>query len=106
MSKEKPSKSNYPVNMTETPFPMRGDLAKREPQFTKQPTAWLTKGCWADEIQTGGTNGNGNHNASRRSASADFFAGIASVAADIAGDGEPSRDADPEIPRGRVNIEH
>ncbi|MET3105520.1 isoleucyl-tRNA synthetase [Oxalobacteraceae bacterium GrIS 1.18] len=36
MSKEKPSKSSYPVNMTETPFPMRGDLAKREPQWVKE----------------------------------------------------------------------
>jgi isoleucyl-tRNA synthetase len=34
----KPGKpqSKYPVNMTETPFPMRGDLAKREPQWVKQ----------------------------------------------------------------------
>jgi isoleucyl-tRNA synthetase len=46
MSDHKPSKpdnksankpaSKYPVNMTETPFPMRGDLAKREPQWVKQ----------------------------------------------------------------------
>ncbi|MFC7298810.1 isoleucine--tRNA ligase [Herminiimonas aquatilis] len=28
--------SRYPVNMTDTPFPMRGDLAKREPQWVKQ----------------------------------------------------------------------
>ncbi|WP_338765981.1 isoleucine--tRNA ligase [Massilia sp. METH4] len=28
--------SKYPVNMTETPFPMRGDLAKREPNWVKQ----------------------------------------------------------------------
>ncbi len=28
--------SKYPVNMTETPFPMRGDLAKREPQWIKE----------------------------------------------------------------------
>src|ERR1035437_6646561 len=28
--------SKYPVNMTETPFPMRGDLAKREPQWVRQ----------------------------------------------------------------------
>ena len=28
--------SRYPVNMTETAFPMRGDLAKREPQWVKQ----------------------------------------------------------------------
>jgi isoleucyl-tRNA synthetase len=30
------SVSKYPVNMTETPFPMRGDLAKREPNWVKQ----------------------------------------------------------------------
>jgi len=42
MSNEKQAKkdgdkpaSKYPVNMTETPFPMRGDLAKREPQWVK-----------------------------------------------------------------------
>jgi len=28
--------SKYPVNMTETPFPMRGDLAKREPLWVQQ----------------------------------------------------------------------
>ncbi|CAL61033.1 isoleucine tRNA synthetase (Isoleucine--tRNA ligase) (IleRS) [Herminiimonas arsenicoxydans] len=28
--------SKYPVNMTDTSFPMRGDLAKREPQWVKQ----------------------------------------------------------------------
>ena len=28
--------SKYPVNMTETPFPMRGDLAKREPGWVQQ----------------------------------------------------------------------
>ncbi|MDY7578166.1 isoleucine--tRNA ligase [Herbaspirillum sp. RTI4] len=32
--------SRYPVNMTETPFPMRGDLAKREPQWVQQ---WQSK---------------------------------------------------------------
>ncbi|QAU35304.1 isoleucine--tRNA ligase [Janthinobacterium sp. 17J80-10] len=42
MSDNKPNKpaakpqSKYPVNMTETAFPMRGDLAKREPQWVKQ----------------------------------------------------------------------
>ncbi|MBS0309108.1 MAG: isoleucine--tRNA ligase [Proteobacteria bacterium] len=38
MSDNKTNKpqSKYPVNMTETPFPMRGDLAKREPQWVKQ----------------------------------------------------------------------
>ena len=28
--------SKYPVNMTDTAFPMRGDLAKREPGWVKQ----------------------------------------------------------------------
>lgn len=28
--------SKYPVNMTDTPFPMRGDLAKREPGWVRQ----------------------------------------------------------------------
>ncbi|GAA4025400.1 isoleucine--tRNA ligase [Actimicrobium antarcticum] len=37
--KGKPA-SKYPVNMTETPFPMRGDLAKREPQWIK---SWQEK---------------------------------------------------------------
>ena len=41
MSDNTPTKAakpqnKYPVNMTETPFPMRGDLAKREPQWVKQ----------------------------------------------------------------------
>ncbi len=33
-----PSKDpgKYPVNLPDTPFPMRGDLAKREPQWVKQ----------------------------------------------------------------------
>jgi len=30
------SENNYPVNLLETPFPMRGDLPKREPQWVKQ----------------------------------------------------------------------
>lgn len=30
------STSKYPVNMTETSFPMRGDLAKREPKWVQQ----------------------------------------------------------------------
>ena len=38
----KPSK-DYPVNMPDTPFPMRGDLAKREPQWIKQ---WQEKNIY------------------------------------------------------------
>jgi isoleucyl-tRNA synthetase len=39
MSENKSAKkpeSKYPVNMTETPFPMRGDMAKREPNWVKE----------------------------------------------------------------------
>ena len=36
----KKPESKYPVNMTDTPFPMRGDLAKREPGWVK---AWQDK---------------------------------------------------------------
>jgi isoleucyl-tRNA synthetase len=35
-NKAKKAESKYPVNMTDTPFPMRGDLAKREPGWVKQ----------------------------------------------------------------------
>ncbi|UTY58231.1 isoleucine--tRNA ligase [Massilia sp. erpn] len=35
-NKAKKTESKYPVNMTETPFPMRGDLSKREPNWVKQ----------------------------------------------------------------------
>ena len=34
--KEGKPASKYPVNMTDTPFPMRGDLAKREPGWVQQ----------------------------------------------------------------------
>ena len=33
--KEKAS-SKYPVNLLDTPFPMRGDLPKREPAWVKE----------------------------------------------------------------------
>lgn len=35
MSDKKPA-NKYPVNLLDTPFPMRGDLPKREPQWVKQ----------------------------------------------------------------------
>ena len=30
------TKNAYPVNLLDTPFPMRGDLPKREPGWVKQ----------------------------------------------------------------------
>jgi isoleucyl-tRNA synthetase len=48
---EKPQ-SKYPVNMTETKFPMRGDLAKREPQWVKQ---WQEKKIY-DRIRKASAN--------------------------------------------------
>jgi len=51
------------------------------------------------------SNGQRNFTASRRSASSDFFAGMRSVAEDLAGDSEPPGDVDPQIPLGRFNID-
>src|SRR6202041_3891434 len=34
--KEAKPQSKYPVNLLDTPFPMRGDLPKREPQWVKE----------------------------------------------------------------------
>jgi len=39
-TKQNKTLSRYPVNMTDTPFPMRGDLAKREPGWV---AAWQAK---------------------------------------------------------------
>lgn len=50
---------------------------------------------------------NGERSSARKSNGAsDFFAGLASVAADIGGDGDLAGSADADIPTGRVNIEH
>ena len=81
-------------------------VSNSDPRFTKHPTTWLNAGCWADETQPGGGNGTRNFNPQRGSASSDFFAGMRGLAADIAGDHQPSGDAAEEIPVGRVNIEH
>lgn len=35
-TRDNQSKKGYPVNMPDTPFPMRGDLARREPVWVKQ----------------------------------------------------------------------
>ncbi|HKT98958.1 MAG TPA: isoleucine--tRNA ligase [Paraburkholderia sp.] len=37
------SESKYPVNLLDTPFPMRGDLPRREPQWVKE---WEEKGIY------------------------------------------------------------
>ena len=31
-----PATKKYPLNLPDTPFPMRGDLPKREPQWVKK----------------------------------------------------------------------
>ena len=31
-----PATRKYPLNLPDTPFPMRGDLAKREPQWIRE----------------------------------------------------------------------
>lgn len=39
--------AKYPVNLLDTPFPMRGDLPKREPQWVKE---WEERGIY-DKIR-------------------------------------------------------
>lgn len=69
------------------------------------PSTWLNQERWLDQPVTS-TNGNQHRGANgNRSTNADFFAGIASVAADIDGDGPPPGPADPPIPRGRIEID-
>ena len=58
----------------------------REPQFIKQPTVWLNKGCWADETQTGARNGERSGN-TRPSGHDAIFAAFARKAGEIPGDG-------------------
>jgi hypothetical protein len=67
--------------------------AGTEPQYTKHPTTWLNAGCWADEIQTGG--GNGQRTANPRTTGHDAILAAANRAArKIAGDGEMAGPAD------------
>jgi hypothetical protein len=68
------------------------------------PATWRN---WIRRVSenTGGPNGQRNQHASRRPAGSDFFAGLRSVAEDLDGHREPPRDADPEIPLGRFNID-
>lgn len=68
------------------------------------PATWLNQERWLDQPAT--TNGNRSQFTARGHASADFLAGMSSVAADIAGHDPAPRHADPEVPLGRVNIEH
>jgi uncharacterized protein YdaU (DUF1376 family) len=67
------------------------------------PATWLNQERWTDEpAVANGHRGNGTRH---RSSGDDFFAGMSSVAADLARDGEPSGDARADIPRGRFEID-
>jgi hypothetical protein len=92
----------------------RDELAKFRDHWKQQPGSKGVKldwdAAWRNWIRRsaeygGNRNGHRNLNAPRRSASSEFFAGIAGVAADIAGNGATSGDAGPEVPLGRVNID-
>jgi len=58
----------------------------REPQFIKQPTVWLNKGCWADETQTGARNVERSDNKPKTGHDA-IFAAFSRKARELAGDG-------------------
>jgi uncharacterized protein YdaU (DUF1376 family) len=68
------------------------------------PETFINQERWADQPAMP-TNGKRTFDPARRSASADFFAGMSSVAADISGYSEPSGPSHEEIPLGRVNID-
>lgn len=68
------------------------------------PETFINQERWADQPAMV-TNGQRAFDPARRSSSADFFAGMSSVAADIAGYGESPGSASEEIPLGRVNID-
>ena len=60
---------------------------------------------WIRNAKGNTANGQRSFDTPRRSASSDFFAGIASVAADIAGNDPTPRNGGEEIPSGRINID-
>jgi len=73
---------------------------KREPQFIKQPTVWLNKGCWADETQTGARSGERSGN-TRSSGHDAIFAAFARKAGEIPRDGPMAGAAgEDEFPNG------
>jgi hypothetical protein len=92
----------------------KAELAKFRDHWKQQPGSKGVKLDWAATWRNwirraaeyyGGRNGSRNINTQRRSSSADFFAGIAGVAADLAGYDQPSGSAAEEIPLGRINLE-
>jgi hypothetical protein len=75
-----------------------------EPKYVKQPPTWLNAGCWADEIQTGGSGGQGTRNTHKTGHDA-MFAVLARKAREIAGDGEMARPTDAgELPLGNGTV--
>ena len=92
----------------------RNELAKFRDHWKQQPGSKGVKldwnAAWRNWIRRaaeyrGGTNGNRSHNSNGRPAGGTFFDGLRSLAADISGDGAPSRPTSEEIPRGRFEID-
>jgi hypothetical protein len=92
----------------------RSELEKFRDHWKQQPGSKGVKldwdAAWRNWIRRaaeyrGGTNGQRNFNETRRSASDNLLAGFARVAANIAGDDQPPRNAAEEIPSGRFNID-
>jgi hypothetical protein len=70
-----------------------------EQRYVKHPTTWLNAGCWADELQTGGS-GEGTRNTHKTGHDA-MLAVLTRAARKITGDGELAGTADAsELPLG------
>jgi len=83
-------------------------IAKTDDRPWCNPATWLHQQRWTDQPATQAQgNGQRPHHAPNagRSGANDFFAGLASLAEDIGGDGAVARPADEDIPRGRVEID-
>lgn len=77
-------------------------IAKTDDRPWCNPATWIHQQRWTDQpAATAQNHGQRPHHAPRQSGSADFFAGLAQVAADIDRDGDLARTADAGIPRGR-----
>lgn len=92
----------------------RAEIEKFRDHWKQQPGSKGVKldwnAAWRNWIRRaaeyrGGMNGNRPHHQNGRPSGGTFFDGLRSLAEDIARDGEPPRPADPEIPRGRIEID-
>lgn len=82
---------------------VRAYAATADPQFTKHPTTWLSKGCWDDEHLPLGEHANGKRSANNSARDDAIIAGVGRAFGFR--NGEASRPNDADIPRGRHELD-